>query len=657
MEKFLSQLFEISLAMSLIILAFIAFNYFFAKKYAAKWRYVIWIIILIGLLIPFRPTFDFSLTNNNPPLERIETAQEASVLESETSADNTVVVQSDAERNSVLDISMILFVIWLTGALLFLAYTLWSHIKFSRLVKRWSSPVRDAAILTVLEQEKERLNLLHKKVAVYTCKMEISPMFIHLLRPTILIPNKTISEDELAFIFRHELVHFKRKDLWVRYAMLMINAIYWFNPVIYFMAKALQNDCEESCDEKVVRGLDRSGRIEYGETIIGVIGRGKTLNTKLSTNFYGGKKTMKKRLTTIMDTSKKKVGVALLVSVLTISGIAVSGSIWLNGSDSHAEAAADITASQAKKIALKETGGGKVVKYNLDTENGRKVYEIEIVKGNTKYSIDIGAADSRIYSYEEKQINSGTTSTNKKEITAAEAEQIALKKAGGGKVTSSKVADENNKKVYEIEILNGNVKHDVEVGALDSKIYKYEKETVNTSGQASPKTGSENNTTNKSTSGTTGISLAQAQQIALAKTGGGRVVNAYTDYDDGRKEYDFKIVNGNTEYEVEIGAADSKVYKFEKETIRTSGSGSQAQTKSNGTPSQTAEISLSKAQQIALGRTGGGRVITSEVDYENGRKEYEFEIVKGNMEYDVTVGAADSKIYNFDQETVDGDDD
>lgn len=131
-------------------------------------------------------------------------------------------------------------------------------------------------------------------------------MLIYQSKPTILLPHKEISQEELSYIFRHELIHYRRKDIWIRYLMLFINAIYWFNPVIYFMAKSLQNECEESCDEKIVRGLDTLSRKEYGETIIGIIGREKITKTRLSTNFYGGKKTMKKRLSTIMDTSKKK---------------------------------------------------------------------------------------------------------------------------------------------------------------------------------------------------------------------------------------------------------------------------------------------------------------------------------------------------------------
>lgn len=43
-----------------------------------------------------------------------------------------------------------------------------------------------------------------------------SPMMFGLLSPVILLPNRIFAEDELRLIFKHELTHFKHKDLWVK---------------------------------------------------------------------------------------------------------------------------------------------------------------------------------------------------------------------------------------------------------------------------------------------------------------------------------------------------------------------------------------------------------------------------------------------------------
>ncbi|WP_417282131.1 M56 family metallopeptidase, partial [Clostridioides difficile] len=39
--------------------------------------------------------------------------------------------------------------------------------------------------------------------------------------------------EELDWIFRHELMHFKSKDLHLKYLVLFLKIVYWFNPFIY----------------------------------------------------------------------------------------------------------------------------------------------------------------------------------------------------------------------------------------------------------------------------------------------------------------------------------------------------------------------------------------------------------------------------------------
>ena len=75
--------------------------------------------------------------------------------------------------------------------------------------------------------------------------------------------------------------------------MLIATAFHWFNPIVYLIAKAIDIQCELSCDEKVVRGTNADIRVYYSETIIGVVRQQYKRKTALSTNFYGGKKGMK----------------------------------------------------------------------------------------------------------------------------------------------------------------------------------------------------------------------------------------------------------------------------------------------------------------------------------------------------------------------------
>ncbi len=51
-------------------------------------------------------------------------------------------------------------------------------------------------------------------------------------------------------IFLHELNHYKRKDIIIKAFGLIINAIHWFNPLVYMLLKEMNKYCEYTIDEK-----------------------------------------------------------------------------------------------------------------------------------------------------------------------------------------------------------------------------------------------------------------------------------------------------------------------------------------------------------------------------------------------------------------------
>lgn len=56
----------------------------------------------------------------------------------------------------------------------------------------------------------------------------------------------------LYFILKHELIHYKQKDLWYKLLLLMAQVIHWFNPLVYIMVEQAEQDLEARCDLKVV---------------------------------------------------------------------------------------------------------------------------------------------------------------------------------------------------------------------------------------------------------------------------------------------------------------------------------------------------------------------------------------------------------------------
>ena len=138
------------------------------------------------------------------------------------------------------------------------------------------------------------------------------------------------------------------------------------------------------------------------------------------------------------------------------------------------------------------------------------------------------------------------------------------------------------------------------------------------------------------------IDLEAAKRIALQNAGVESADAAFTkaqlDYDDGVAEYEIEFVGGSTKYEYEISAANGTVLKSSKESVEQI---------SGGTSSQ-ASISVDEAKSIALNYakfTADQVVYTkSELDYDDGRAEYEIEFYAGGKEYSFTIDAVSGTV-------------
>jgi hypothetical protein len=81
-------------------------------------------------------------------------------------------------------------------------------------------------------------------------------MVIGLLRPTILIPRPLLGElssAELEQILLHESAHIRRRDHWTNYALELAQALFFFHPAVWWIARELRLQREIACDDAVVR--------------------------------------------------------------------------------------------------------------------------------------------------------------------------------------------------------------------------------------------------------------------------------------------------------------------------------------------------------------------------------------------------------------------
>lgn len=325
MVAFPAALLQCSVSMSLVTLVYAAILPLLSKRYTAKWRYMIWVVIAVGWVFPFRPRIELAFLPEQAADTPLLSAQLAPMRATMGDTAQTATVAGEtAAASTPVSLWMIAIGIWIAGVIFMTAYHALRHKRFIKIVGRWEESVTDLKRLGIFDSLKSEMEIkAHVRLSV--CQSITSPMLVGFFRPVILLPPGKIDDDALSFILQHELIHLRRHDLWYKALILAATVLHWFNPVVYLMAKAAAVQCEISCDELVLRDAAFPQRKRYGEIIIGIAGTGTKLRTALSTDFYGGRQDMKKRISSIMDTSQKKAGfVILCVALVAVMAVGVT---------------------------------------------------------------------------------------------------------------------------------------------------------------------------------------------------------------------------------------------------------------------------------------------------------------------------------------------
>ncbi|MCI9536464.1 MAG: hypothetical protein HFG53_16980 [Lachnospiraceae bacterium] len=323
----------ISVSVGLIVIGLILLTPFLNKRYAAKWKYLIWIFLALRLLIPF------SGANRQDVMDRISQQKAETSSESEENDANnpsetampyrgmiveipvqmTTPINASSGKNTA-DITMldVVTLVWIIGSLIVISVHLISYSHYKRQVVKKGRIIKETRILSQIFRLKRELHI-SRTVCVMEYDEAESPMMIGFIKPVLVLPKEQYNSEDLFFILKHELVHFKRGDVYLKLFFVTANAVHWFNPIIWIMQKEAVIDMELSCDERVTQGTSFALRKAYTETLLSMLHKQCVRKTVLSTQFYGGTKIMKKRFKNILIKNRKKNGISILICAVILS--------------------------------------------------------------------------------------------------------------------------------------------------------------------------------------------------------------------------------------------------------------------------------------------------------------------------------------------------
>lgn len=291
------------------------------KRYAARWRSAVWLLLAVRLLIPISIPFPHTLVNlklYDPDVFYIAEEADGNRLYS-TPADGGSIQESGNGRK--ISLADILTGIWGTVGLLFFVWQLLSYRAYRKRRLRWSHSCKEGGLLKQFDQLSEELQV-KGKIRLLESRDGSAPALIGFWKPCLIMPAGQLQECEAYLIMKHEMLHYRNHDVWKKLLLMTVNAVHWFNPAVWILRKEETWEIEMVCDDAVVMGRGFAERRRYSELLLQAVEKQMRQTEMLTENFYGGARMMKKRFINIMNpgkTGKKSILIAGILTALVLS--------------------------------------------------------------------------------------------------------------------------------------------------------------------------------------------------------------------------------------------------------------------------------------------------------------------------------------------------
>jgi len=228
-------------------------------------RYALWLTASLKFLVPFSLLLSLgSYLAPSPPVQETAAAAPAAAIVvdqiaqpfSEVFPAATSPVHSQATADWM---PLAIAVLWICGAaaVMFTRLRAWLHI---RATLRASAPVDIAFGQTVIE--------------VRSAPGLLEPGVVGLWRPVLLMPagiHEHLTPPQLDAVIAHEVCHVRRRDNLTAAAHMIVEAGFWFHPLVWWIGARLVDERERACDEHVLRTLGEPRA--YAEGILNICKR------------------------------------------------------------------------------------------------------------------------------------------------------------------------------------------------------------------------------------------------------------------------------------------------------------------------------------------------------------------------------------------------
>lgn len=245
-----------------------------AKRLPARWQYCVWVALLISMVLPAYKLIPKKEAQKLSIVPQNQTVQTQIQPLEEINPDTVVTYDTPIEYREVnlsskiqIRLFDLIAYIWGTGVLIFSLVVMISYFRFLCRKNKNAVKISDNKMFSEVKKELK----IKRRIRLKASSDIGSPMLVGILFPTVYIPCLEIPDNNMRMVLLHELTHYKRKDLLVKWFAILVNAVHWFNPLCYLACANLSEACEISCDMAVTKNMSEDEQKLYMQTILDLV--------------------------------------------------------------------------------------------------------------------------------------------------------------------------------------------------------------------------------------------------------------------------------------------------------------------------------------------------------------------------------------------------
>jgi beta-lactamase regulating signal transducer with metallopeptidase domain len=267
-----------------VLFALVGVACLFLRRASAHWRYLLWLVVLVKCLVP--PIMPIAVPGMAKTLEHIRSKGNSAIQDARSAGAATqisaaapqpaVSAQTFSSVTSLarpsmwsrFDMRFWLVAAWAAGGLSYM---------MAALLKAWRIQLglKQARTWPDMDLECEFLDIAKSVGIEHRPKLCLirglgQPFVWGIFRGSIYLPEafgRQGTSRQRMLVMGHELAHVLRWDALINFVQVIVQALFFFHPLVWWLNKLIRHEREKCCDEMAVASLHVDSR-EYGSAIV-----------------------------------------------------------------------------------------------------------------------------------------------------------------------------------------------------------------------------------------------------------------------------------------------------------------------------------------------------------------------------------------------------